>query len=615
MHLRRTPRLVLSLSALAAVGLCASAEAQVRVVNYNLAKLAGNAAAIRATLAEMAFDDKPGFAVAPSVLVFQEIRNADIAALDAHIVAAFPGTPYARATFTTSGTEDSASGAQCLYYRTDKLGEVVSAHADIATGASRNSDRWLLTLNGYTSTAARFYVYSSHLKASNTSADASERNTGAIALRNNANALGAGQHIVFLGDYNLYTNGEAAYATMTAAGNAQCVDPLGSADWVGAANAIKHTQSPRDVSGTLIGGGVDDRFDFQFSTLELNDGDGLSLIPGSYRTFGNDGNHYNLAINAGNNTYYPGDVAGSNALADMLFDASDHLPLVADYQVPPIMTVTAPVSAGPVIVGATLTVPVSVSNTASVVHPLGTDALVATVAGSTGFTGSQTVTAALTPASTTVNLAVNTAAAANLVATATVTTTVEGTQNPSVVKTVSIPVRAHARASFSAKSVVAATTAGATVAQDAAPIEIAVPVHNFGYSALQARLDVDGATGLTAPFSVVDAVESNIAATAGSIRFRFDPAGRAPGVYSQTATVATSDENLPGATSGTLSLTLSVTVTGVGNPFDLNGDGVVDGADLASLLNQWGSAGSADFDDDGIVGGADLAALLNAWGA
>ena len=614
MRLRRSTSTVLSLATLAAAVAVSSAEAQVRVVNYNLAKLAGNANAIRATLAEMAFDDKPGFAVAPSVLVFQEVRNADLAALDGHVLAAFPGIPFARATFTTSGTEDSASGAQCLYYRTDKLAEVVASHADIATGASRNSDRWLLTLNGYTSAAARFYVYSSHLKASNTTADANERNTGAIALRNNANALGAGQHIIFCGDYNLYTNTEPAYATMTAAGNAQAVDPLGPVDWVGAAGALKHTQSPRDVSGTLIGGGVDDRFDFQFTTVDFQDGDGLSLIPGTYRTFGNDGSHYNLAINSGNNFYYPGDLAGSNALADLLFDASDHLPVVADYQVPPIMTVTAPASAGPVIVGAVLSVPVTVSNTASVVHPLGTDALVATVAGSTGFTGSQTVTAALTPATTTVNLAVNTASAANLVATATVTTTVEGTQNASVVKTVSIPVRAHARASFSAKSVVTTKTESATVLQGAAPIEIAVPVHNFGYSALQARLDVDGATGLTAPFSVVDAVESNIAATAGSIRFRFDPAGRAPGVYSQTATIATSDENLPGATSGSMSLTLSVTVTGTANPFDLNGDGNVDGADLASLLNQWGSGGTADFDGDGIVGGADLAALLNAWG-
>ncbi len=50
-----------------------------------------------------------------------------------------------------------------------------------------------------------------------------------------------------------------------------------------------------------------------------------------------------------------------------------------------------------------------------------------------------------------------------------------------------------------------------------------------------------------------------------------------------------------------------------GNPADLNGDGLVNGADLTTLLSQWGSAGSADFDGDGIVAGADLALLLAGW--
>ncbi len=46
---------------------------------------------------------------------------------------------------------------------------------------------------------------------------------------------------------------------------------------------------------------------------------------------------------------------------------------------------------------------------------------------------------------------------------------------------------------------------------------------------------------------------------------------------------------------------------------DLNGDGIVNGTDLANLLSQWGSAGSADFNDDGVVNGIDLAALLANW--
>ena len=49
-------------------------------------------------------------------------------------------------------------------------------------------------------------------------------------------------------------------------------------------------------------------------------------------------------------------------------------------------------------------------------------------------------------------------------------------------------------------------------------------------------------------------------------------------------------------------------------PADLNGDGSVDGADLAALLGSWGGLGSADLNTDGVVNGADLAAMLGAWG-
>ena len=55
-------------------------------------------------------------------------------------------------------------------------------------------------------------------------------------------------------------------------------------------------------------------------------------------------------------------------------------------------------------------------------------------------------------------------------------------------------------------------------------------------------------------------------------------------------------------------------------PTDLNDDGIVDGADLAVLLTQWGGTGgenaclAADFDDNLMVDGQDLATLLAAWG-
>jgi formylglycine-generating enzyme required for sulfatase activity/subtilisin-like proprotein convertase family protein len=47
---------------------------------------------------------------------------------------------------------------------------------------------------------------------------------------------------------------------------------------------------------------------------------------------------------------------------------------------------------------------------------------------------------------------------------------------------------------------------------------------------------------------------------------------------------------------------------------DLNLDGVVDGADLGSMLSAWGSTGLGDLDGDGIVGGSDLGIILARWG-
>ncbi|MED5507411.1 MAG: hypothetical protein VX684_06195, partial [Planctomycetota bacterium] len=59
----------------------------------------------------------------------------------------------------------------------------------------------------------------------------------------------------------------------------------------------------------------------------------------------------------------------------------------------------------------------------------------------------------------------------------------------------------------------------------------------------------------------------------------------------------------------------TVTITGSGPacPGDLDGDGIVNGLDLGTLLGFWNLPG-ADLDGDGTTSGADLAILLSAWG-
>jgi hypothetical protein len=50
-----------------------------------------------------------------------------------------------------------------------------------------------------------------------------------------------------------------------------------------------------------------------------------------------------------------------------------------------------------------------------------------------------------------------------------------------------------------------------------------------------------------------------------------------------------------------------------GSIADLNGDGLVNGADVGLLLAQWGGPGTADFNGSGTVNGADLGIMLVEW--
>ena len=87
-----------------------------------------------------------------------------------------------------------------------------------------------------------------------------------------------------------------------------------------------HTQSPRTSSfGGGANGGMDDRFDWLFVSQSILDQDSpMQYVEGTYWAVGNDGNHFNDAINDGNNN------SVSEEIADALHDASDHLPVYMD---------------------------------------------------------------------------------------------------------------------------------------------------------------------------------------------------------------------------------------------------------------------------------------------
>ena len=603
-------------SALAAGLACASqAQAQLRVVTYNIVGLAGDQTSLRAVISSFHTDNKQGFATPVGLFLFSEVGTGDTAALLALVNQAAPaGYTYALATYTGSGTEDSASGAEAAIYRTDLITEIPSGHIDLATGASRNSDRWLFQLNGYTSANARFYVYQSHLKASTGSSNVATRLSGVQTLRANCDALGVGVRAIYSGDMNFYTRTESGYQAFIAAGNGAAFDPLGTADWTGASNAWKHTQSPRDIlANGLIGGGMDDRFDFMLPTAQLMDGAGIAFITGSYRAVGNDGNHYNLAVNSGTNSYFPAELSRSAALATNLFNAADHIPVLMDLQVPAWNTAVLGTVPTRVVQGATATAQVRVANDAPGDSSLGVDALDYVVTGSGVLSGTLSGTSVLTPSYTTVNVPVVTSTVGLRTGTATVTSANEAVQNPSIPLNVSIQVLRVSNPSFNAASDANTLTVPMSASVGGAAVEATFQVSNFGFSADQATMDIDAVQIPSGPFSLVSGTATGIGATPGTVRVKFNPAGLAAGTYTANATVQTSDENVPGATTAQVVATLSATIGG-GNLADLNGDGVVNGADLGSLLAQWGQPGTGDLNGDGIVGGADIGIMLANWG-
>ncbi len=614
-NMRATPRILAILASAVAAAVAAPASAQLRVLNYNYAHLGGDAASLQAVIAAAHADNKFGWAKPVDILLFQEVTASTVATLQSIVNGAAPaGATYNRATFTTSGSEDSAAGAQCAFYRVQTVSETVSAHADIFTQAGRNADRWLFTLNGYTSTASSLYVYSAHLKASLGSEDL--RETGALAIRANANALGAGVRAIYTGDFNIYVNTEPAYLAFIAAGNGQAFDMLGTGTWAGSANAMKHTQSPRLVSTGLVGGGVDDRFDFQLMTANLDDGEGISFIDGTYRTLGNDGNHYNIAINTGTNSYYPADIARSNALANALHEATDHMPVVVDYHVPAVMAASMASVPARVIQGASAQAVVQVTNTAAVVTPLGSDELNFTVAATSGLTGSVTNIAPLSPASFSASLQVNTGTVGTIALSATATSPSEAVQNPSIVVTGSCTVVSRARPSWQSASLATSISIPVAVTVGGPVVDIDVALTNFAWTTLQSKLDADYIS-IPAGSAVtsIGALPQSVAATAGVLRLRVNPTGLLAGVTTVNGTLLTSDENIPGEGDGTLSFSVVITASGgTVRPGDINIDGVVNGADLAMLLSQWGGPGSADLNSSGAVDGADLSILLSNWG-
>ena len=176
-------------------------------------------------------------------------------------------------------------------------------------------------------------LFSCHLKAGTGDDDELRRLSEVTTLREHIEGMENPAEFLIVGDMNFYASSEAAYLKFVqneTNNDGRAEDLCESVgNWHNSSSyADVHTQSTRSGSGGNAGGsggGMDDKFDFIFSNYGLNDGQGMEYIADSHIPYGNDGDHFNQSINDGTNSAVPQDIANA------LYDASDHLPVLADF--------------------------------------------------------------------------------------------------------------------------------------------------------------------------------------------------------------------------------------------------------------------------------------------
>jgi len=249
--------------------------------------------------------------------------------LDSALNAAGIGT-YSRAAFFDGTDTDNM-----LFYNTGKL--KLKSQKQIYT-VLRDISQYLVYSVLAPNDTAFIYLHMSHLKAGSFPSDENQRNSEVLAFCNSIASLPQTANILFAGDMNLKGSTEPAYNTLTSNNCSHTVyDPLNQP---GAWNnnstfSYLHTQSTRTSSkpGCCGGstGGLDDRFDLILLNSPVFSGvNKVKYIPNSYKAYGNDNQHLNLAIiDAPANAIVPA------AVTQALFNMSDHLPVTLKLELKP----------------------------------------------------------------------------------------------------------------------------------------------------------------------------------------------------------------------------------------------------------------------------------------
>jgi hypothetical protein len=331
--------------AAALAGTTGPAWAGVRVATWNITDYNGGRDADIQT-AVYGVNPDNDLSMSPDVLLVQELMSAAALFDLRDILNTAPSSPgdWVAAPFVNGNDTDSG-----MLYRTSKvdfLGLTIVSTGGPPPNHPRNVMRYDIRIDGQPDDLGTIACYSSHMKAGSSTQDQDRRELEANAIRADAATLPSEWHYLLGGDFNIPASSEDAYvALIGSAGGAggRFFDPINrSGDWNNEVFfKFIHTQDPAG------NGGMDDRFDQILVSQSLIDGGGVEYVGNagipyssttwddpnhSYRSWGNDGTSFDVALRVDGNTMVGPAIA--QALIDVAL-ANGHLPVFLDLDAEP----------------------------------------------------------------------------------------------------------------------------------------------------------------------------------------------------------------------------------------------------------------------------------------
>lgn len=256
----------------------------------------------------------------PDILIVQEMVSSTAVNLFLNEVLNHSKRLYKKAVFLDGPDTDNAA-----FYKKTNL-KLISIRR-IPTSFRDINEYRFKTKKG-PGKGADFRIYAANFKEGSSASAKQQRTDEAQVLRTYLDGLPSNTPFLLCGSLNFYASDEDGFIILTSDtenGGCGLIDPLGaSGKWHDNKNFSRHhTQSTRKKPfGNGASGGLDDRFDMILISSGFEDNEKLSYIRNSCLIFGNDGKHFNKSVNKPKNKLI------TKTIADALYKASDHLPVV-----------------------------------------------------------------------------------------------------------------------------------------------------------------------------------------------------------------------------------------------------------------------------------------------